>query len=363
MERKYGRSGITILTQPILTSAQETVVFTRQRLRTYWYALRGKGVPAAPAFGGHPGVTRSLISGLQRLELSFVLEPRSIDDVTEICVVLSGLPALKQAIAWRRHGIIKRLIVGPNVAVLPSDAPDLLGSPLIDLVLSNSVWTRELYTRDLPTLNGRCAIWPAGVDETFWRPSVGNNRSDVLVYVKNDVPSDLVDLTVEELRRRGAGVRMLRYGTYDHFEFRDALDRSRFAIFFSRLESQGLALAEAWSMDVPTLVWEGGDFEFRSGTARAIVGKTSSAPYLTPECGVAFHTASGLRDLIDQFCSSGGLHRFQPRRRVLAELTDVICARHLWDLANGHLSMPPALRGRVSNDITPRAPSSGDRSE
>ena len=53
------------------------------------------------------------------------------------------------------------------------------------------------------------------------------------------------------------------------------------AVFMSRSESQGLALAEAWAMDVPTLVWQS-----PPGEPGSVFSLSDPAPYLTSDTGV-----------------------------------------------------------------------------
>ena len=53
------------------------------------------------------------------------------------------------------------------------------------------------------------------------------------------------------------------------------------AVFISRSESQGLALAEAWAMDVPTLVWQG-----PPGDGGSLFNLSDPSPYLTSHTGV-----------------------------------------------------------------------------
>ena len=51
------------------------------------------------------------------------------------------------------------------------------------------------------------------------------------------------------------------------------------AVFLSSSESQGIALAEAWSMNVPTFVWNPKPKELNGRYFPSV----DSAPYLTPE--------------------------------------------------------------------------------
>ena len=95
------------------------------------------------------------------------------------------------------------------------------------------------------------------------------------------------------------------HGIFKPSDYREALDRSVAGVFLSTFETQGIALAEAWSMDVPTVVWDPqGDAQWRGRTFTS----RSSAPFLTPATGVTFRTIDdlepALRRTSDQSCRS-----------------------------------------------------------
>ena len=121
-----------------------------------------------------------------------------------------------------------------------------------------------------------------------------------------------------------------RHGEHNMFTpetLRHMLDRSVVAVFLSTFETQGIALAEAWSMDVPTVVWDPqGDAEWRGRHFTS----DSSAPYLTPSTGIAARDTALLEPAIRQALAT--LTTFQPREWVLANMTDAVCSRRLYEL-------------------------------
>jgi hypothetical protein len=118
-----------------------------------------------------------------------------------------------------------------------------------------------------------------------------------------------------------------RHGEHAIFspaDYRDLLDRSAIGVFLSTFETQGLALAEAWSMNVPTVAWD------PQGTA-AWRGRTfesrSSAPYLTPATGRLFRRVEDLEAVLRG--ANAERDAFRPREWVLANMTDAICSAAL----------------------------------
>lgn len=336
----------TFLTGPVSGPVGRTANRLRAALRVIWYAARMRRPPPKPEFGGHPAVTRSIARGMRKLQVKFVLDPERLSEVSLTCHVISNLAALKQAILLKRRGQIRRLVAGPNLVVLPSDAPELMSAPEIDLMLVNSPWTHDLYVDEMPALLGRTAIWPAGIDAEFWKPAPSAaTRKDVLIYVKSVRCQELIGRCRDILDQERIVHRTIEYGHYSPHEYRQALASSAFAVFFSDFESQGLALAEAWSMDVPTLVWDPGYFEFYHSTARAKGWATSSSPYLTRKTGERFSTPVEMESKIAALLTQP--RAFAPRSWVLGSLTEEICAQHLLSLIQGELEPAPALSSAV----------------
>ena len=69
-----------------------------------------------------------------------------------------------------------------------------------------------------------------------------------------------------------------------------------------------------------------GDAEWRGRHFKS----DSSAPYLTPATGLAARDTAGLEPVIRQALASLG--GFRPREWVLANMTDAICSRRLYEL-------------------------------
>src|SRR5262249_30524774 len=129
-------------------------------------------------------------------------------------------------------------------------------------------------------------------------------------------------------------------GDYTREEYKRALDSAAVAVFLGSFETQGLALAEAWAMDVPTVVWDPrADAEWRGRRFRS----GSSCPWLTPETGRTFGNAAGR----DRVLAGGvnGATSFHPRQWVLAHMTAAVCAAQL------HPVILEALDGRPAAGI------------
>ncbi|MGB8815780.1 MAG: hypothetical protein WCC74_00875 [Minisyncoccia bacterium] len=308
---------ITIFTE---NSIEEPVIsFIKRYLRALKKIALGKSFSLK--YGGHYAVTRSLLVGLDKLQVNYNYNPTKIDDLNKIVLVLSNIRALKTAIKLKQNGKIKKLFAGPNIINDPADEKELLSSKEIDKFIVNSDWTKELYGIAVPELINKLSIWPAGVDEEYWSPKPEQKNKKALVYWKNGT-RDFYQSVVNILTENGWKISTIKYGKYKEKEFNKKLSDVSISIFLSNWESQGLALAESWAMDIPTLVFN----------PKTIYEKyqveTSSSPYLSKDTGYDWKDINELNYLL----KNENLMDIHPRKWLLENMTDKICAQKLLNI-------------------------------
>ena len=313
---------LTVLTQPVPSSQAEDRTFFSQPASAV-RRLVETVFPRRPMYGGHPAVTRSVVEGFARLRVPYRYNPRYLTQVSDTVIVLAGLEALQQAIGWKRERKIKVLVAGPNVVVRPIEGNSLLTSPEVDICLVPSEWVRTAYLEDAPSLTGRISVWAAGVDERYWnRSRRQRDRKTVLVYWKN-APADLGAGVEALLRSLGWQPTRITYGHYARQQYRAALGASAFAVFLSGSESQGIAMAEAWAMNVPTLVWNPESLTYQG--RRYTVA--SSCPWLTEDTGIGWVSLTEFERILTKVRNS--IESWKPREWILRHMTDEAAARNL----------------------------------
>jgi len=278
-------------------------------------------------YGGHSAVTRSLIIGLDKLDIDYNYNPKYISDLNENVIVLANINALKQAICLKREGKISRLFAGPNLVILPSDNIDLMTAKEIDKLIVPSQWVRDAYVVDAPSLSERCIVWPVGVNAEYWKPQQmpKSQKSDILFYIKN-TPQDLSEPYQQMMREEGHSITTITYGRYDSRQYLSALQRCKVAIFFTKTESQGVALAEAWSVNVPTIVYRVSEWVHRDYPNKIFAA--SSAPYLCPSTGSFFSNENDFKECMRNIAEPPN-GQFSPRKWILNNMVDEICAKNL----------------------------------
>ena len=196
--------------------------------------------------------------------------------------------------------------------------------PETDCLIVASDWIRDLYCDSAPSLVAKCRTCPSGVDAVAWTPTASAPTGRAVVFWKSGPESPCVAVERAVAQHGWDSVR-IRYGTYNATTYRKALDGAAVAVFLSAFETQGLALAEAWAMNVPTIVWnpltrtEWRGWSFTAG---------SSAPYLSEATGTFWQSLEELDRALT--CVRTEDHCFRPRDWVLTHMTDAVCARRLF---------------------------------
>jgi hypothetical protein len=321
------RPQISIMTSPLLRGRYAFKEPLKHLARLVRDSLFKKPAFMKSKYGGHPSVTRSVVEGLQKIGVKVTYNPRTLNSLAEVVYVPNGFDTLRQAIQMKRSGFIKRLLAGPNLVEFPSDRRELVTAPEIDVYIVPDRFTRDLYVEDCPELGSRCQPWPAGVDTEYWQPLLDRaDRHTILIFDKR--VSEPVDpqLIATRLEKLGYQVEIIQYGCYTHEQYLRALQQAPLMVGFSKSESQGIAWAEAWSADVPTLIIRNDRVTYRHKTFQS-----STAPYLTPQTGMFFKDLLDFEKVFDYWKMNRDT--FNPRQWVMDHLSDEKCAEKLCNLA------------------------------
>lgn len=274
------------------------------------------------AAGGHKGVTGSLIRGLTQNNISHNHNP-PLNQIAQTVVVLADTIQLRRAIELKQQGRIKKLLAGPNLVTRADDCNSLVASKEIDAYLVPSRWCLVAYEEVEPRLIGRINLWPAGIDVNQWNPIFPKAKTGkMLIYLKYQ-PYEFASQVESLVKQYGYDPIIIEYGKYLMPQYYDLLNHVDAVIFLSRSESQGLALAEAWAMDVPTLAWNPKELIDHG----RIYSEVSSCPLLTLSTGLDWKNLNDLEDQLKNFEELG--KKFAPRKWVLDHLTDKISAQIL----------------------------------
>lgn len=283
----------------------------------FWPALKSrvkKIMGRSPK--GPQAVALSLKRGLSELGVEFFWNKPIANPIMVACV-LSGVKTLRWAIGRKKQGFIKKIIAGPNLIVLPSDAGGVILSPEIDFFVVPSQWSKDWLCHLEPEFGKKVLVWPAGVQD---RGSLVNGQGFALVFQKN-APPEILRAVKAGLELKNIAYQVLAYGGFNRREYSSLLQKSRFMVYLSPSESQGLALHEAWMAGVPSLVWNPGFIKYQN-----LIWKDAkiSAPYLVDACGYFFQGSEDFSSALEKFLSA--YPSFTPRKYSLENFTNKIAA-------------------------------------
>jgi hypothetical protein len=312
---------ITVITKPISRIYDILKYFQILLLK-----IQKKKIPNQ-RYGGHYAVTRSVVEGLEKIKADFNYNPKKLSDMSEVVYVPGGYQALKWAIKMKKKGKIMKLIAGPIQVETPDDSNGIIKSKYIDLFLAISEWIRVFYIDMAPELSDHIDVWTVGVDTEYWKPKKQENISkNILLYHKRPIKR-MFNECKKILENNGYNTEVLYYGKYTVEEYREALNRNSFVVHFVEQESQGICMAEAWSMDTPTIVWNPGYFIFNNGRNEY----SSSSPYMTLKTGLFFRDYTDFETIVKNSLTN---ENFSPREWVIKNMSDEICAKRLLEIIN-----------------------------
>lgn len=215
------------------------------------------------------------------------------------------------------------LTLGPNINWFSVDTINVISQLKEVKILVPHNWVISSVQQILPN-NCKILVWHSGIDIDFWQKKRDDLLlHDVLVYVKNLNDVDNLRIAKDFLQKQEIRFIVLEYGSYTQSEFKTILSRVKAAIWIGGTESQGLALLECWSMNVPTLVLKNETWYSPNGSPCP----ASSAPYMSDGMG-QFSTSSVFTESdFKQFFSK--LNDFSARDSSQKTFNLVDCASRL----------------------------------
>ena len=231
----------------------------------------------------------------------------------------------------------KPVIIGPNIATTPDELP-LFRKKLNNgsILLLPSDWVGLLW--DFYKFSEvKTRIWPVGIDTIKFYNVERCNKSKVLVYFKQRDDSILTN-TLSILNQLNFNYEVVYYGSYSEEEYIKILHNCLFGIWIGCSESQGIALQEAMSTNLPLIVIDSDSlldaitlktrkyipYTFKTDVKNI---KVTSAPYFDQSCGIVISNVNSLRGSINELLHS--LDEFKPRNYIKEHLSLKVSATQL----------------------------------
>jgi hypothetical protein len=222
-----------------------------------------------------------------------------------------------------------RFIFGPHFSVFPEQSLQWIKGPN-SVYIQPSKWATDVWITN-PLCKGMdIRPVPFGLDtQAFNEIKPLNERTEVFVYYKTRAHEDLYFIK-RKLEEMGIAYKLFSYDErYDENAYRNCLHNAKYGIWVGRHESQGFALEEALSCNVPILVWDVLSMNQEIGPNYADIPATA-IPYWDSRCGEIFYKQGHFDYAYRLFMSK--LRRFKPREYVLSTLTMEKCEKEFLKL-------------------------------
>ncbi len=277
---------------------------------------------------GPKKVVDNLIKGLKELGVPYVLNKHPFD-----CAFtwIHDDPSAIQYLFENNASIGNtQFIFGPNTFYTPeeiiwqkefsgkeSESPLQKGTYIMPSEWVMTYWRKHGFATP-------AAIWPVGVDTEFFKPdtddTTAKRSNKVLVYTKRRDEQDVKAIT-DFLEAEKVTYSLFSYGSYSEEELIEAGKTSKFGIIIGSSESQGLAIQELLSLNLPLVVF---DIEYLNQTSYIQTGEelnndpASSVPFWSPECGLIAKTPGDMQKIIFEMIHADNLNeRFSPREFII----------------------------------------------
>lgn len=218
-------------------------------------------------------------------------------------------------------------VFGPQFSVFPDHKLHTLNANYKNWVyIQPSEWVVKLWKGFNITIPLKSFPFP--VDTDYFCPSE-KEKNEVILYMKTRHPEEKNRVS-SFLKSRNISYRIFDYDRrYQENKFLECLKESKYGIFLGRHESQGFALEECLSCNVPLLVWEvrymsqeyGINYKDHDGTV---------IPYWDERCGEYFYDEHELEKTFDLFISK--LDTYKPREYIMEHLSVEPCTKRFLQL-------------------------------
>ena len=273
-------------------------------------------------------------SGIHHKNLNFILKCTKIDfhivnNVHEIYKLnLSDYDAIYSPcdpIDVLKYPTVK-FIFGPQFSVFPDNKLNVIKS-------TNSVynllsdWVINVWSQFSVCNNLRLVKLPFGVDtEIFKETKSISDKNNIIVYFKHRNPNDLLDIK-NFLKNKNVSYTIFSYDIkYNENDYIKQLQNSKYGIWVDAHESQGFALQEALSCNVPLLVWNVTSMNQEYNANYNNIPATTVS-YWDKKCGEVFYNINELEETHNKFICN--IENYKPREFILENLSIEVCENKL----------------------------------
>ena len=248
----------------------------------------------------------------------------NIDDISNFDIVYSPSLPINSALYPK-----KKFIFGPHFSVFPDKRLSVIDNIKKNAVyIQPSEWVCKLwsYFKEIQHIPLKQLCFPVNTDKFIpLNNKTSLIRTKVFIYFKRRKLEELSFLKTF-LHNKNIEFKIFDYvKRYKEEDYLMYLQESKYGIILDAHESQGFALEEALSCNVPLLVWDVRSLNQEEGVTYPDIPATS-IPYWDNRCGEFFHNKESLESKYNEFMSK--LDTYKPRKFILENLCVEKCAEN-----------------------------------
>jgi len=225
-------------------------------------------------------------------------------------------------------------IFGPHFSVFPVQRDMQIITGRNSIYIQPSKWVSDMWVNKPLCRNIKICDIPFGVETDKFNSNIQIvDRTEVFLYYKRRQPVEL-KYVEDFLKNKGIQFKIFNYTAhYDENQYIECLKKAKYGIWIDAHESQGFALEEALSCNVPLLVWNVKSMNQEHGYSYPDIPATT-IPYWDNRCGEYFYENHEFSNIFDKFISNLDKNVYKPREFVLENLSLEVCEKIFIDLKN-----------------------------
>jgi len=224
----------------------------------------------------------------------------------------------------------KKFIFGPQFSVFPDNRLLYINNTNNNSVyIQPSIWAADTWIK----LGAEKIIpikhFPFSVEVDKFCPIQHSQKNEVFIYFKSRKPEE-VEYVKQFLNYKNVTYKIFDYiKKYNEEDYLKCLQNAKYGIIIGRHESQGFAIEEALSCNVPLLIWEVKYMSQEYGYNYPDIPATV-IPYWDERCGEFFYTAEEFETTYNKFITK--LETYNPRQYIMDTLSPQKCGKRFIEL-------------------------------
>ena len=227
----------------------------------------------------------------------------------------------------------KKFIFGPHFSVFPNKLLDSIKNVNNNSIyIQPSKWAANVWKNLNAEYCLPIKVLPFPVDINYFKPNSDTTKKNcVMIYYKRRNPSEL-GFIINFLNKNKIEHRVFDYiKRYDEKEYLEYLKKSKYGIIVDAHESQGFAILEALSCNVPLLVWNVTTMRQEYGSRYSFID-ANTIPYWDERCGEYFYESKDFHKTYNKFMSK--INDYKPREYIIEQMSAKPCSDYFNTLIN-----------------------------